>query len=200
MKDPKYQFTKVEDFPHILDERDFNQNTELYLTATALYKMGFMTKDEIKGSLDLFEQHRAQTKTKGIKIADPFYLKQLITGMRAMNKVMSPWFIRDWCLKCFKHLKVTSIMVFNNSLAIGRSPSKVKLQARNILETVELEAHEFLCLMANAFNRQQLIQELHDPNFKLEKQYIRHSQDKDDEPSFYIYKMDASKENFVGKV
>ena len=127
LKDPKYKFTKVEDFPHILDERDFSQNTELFLTATALYKMGFMTKDEIKGSLDLFEQHRALTKTRGIKISDPFYLKQLIKGMRAMNKVMSPWFIRDWCLKCFKYLKITSIMVFNNSLAIGRSPSKVKL-------------------------------------------------------------------------
>ena len=119
--------------------------------------MGFMNKDEIKGSLDLFEQHRALTKTNGIKISDPYQLNNLIKGMRAINKVMCPWFIRDWCLKCFKHLKATSILVFNNSLAVGKSPSKVKLQARNILETIELEAHEFLCLMANAFNRQQLI-------------------------------------------
>ena len=119
--------------------------------------MGFMNKDEIKGSLDLFEQHRALTKTNGIKINDPYQLNNLIKGMRAINKVMCPWFIRDWCLKCFKHLKATSILVFNNSLAVGKSPSKVKLQARNILETIELEAHEFLCLMANAFNRQQLI-------------------------------------------
>ena len=54
MKDPKYEFTKVEDFPHILDERDVIQNTELILTAIAIYKMGFMNKEEIKGSLGLF--------------------------------------------------------------------------------------------------------------------------------------------------
>ena len=119
--------------------------------------------------------------------------------MRAINKVMSPWFIRDWCLKCFKYLRHTSVLVFNNSLAIGRSPSKARLHAKVILDAIEIESYEFLCLMANAFNRQQLIKDIHNPNFKLHKKYMRHALDRDDDPQFYIYEMDHTKEHFVDK-
>ena len=154
LTDPKYEFSKVEDFPHILGDRDVQQNTELIQTAIVLFKMGYLSKEEIKNSIDLYEQHTAAFQSNGIQVNDPVQLKELIKGMRAINKVMSPWFIRDWCLKSFKFLRRTSVLVFNNSLAIGRSPSKARLSAKVILDAIEVESYEFLCLMANAFNRQ----------------------------------------------
>ena len=138
--------------------------------------------------------------TNGIEVHESHQLITLVKGMRAMDKAMSPWFIRDWCLKCFKYLRHTAPLVFNHSLAPGRSPSKPRLNAKIILDAVELESYEFLCLMANAFNRQQLIKDLHNPNFNLNKKYMRHNLEKDDDPRFFIYEMDDSKEHFVGKV
>lgn len=57
LTDPKYKFSKVEGFPHILGDRDVQQNTELIKTAIALSKMGYLSKEEIKHALDLYEQH-----------------------------------------------------------------------------------------------------------------------------------------------
>ena len=93
-------------------------------TTIALVKLGYLNKDEIKDCLNLYEQHLEMFQTKTVQINDPLKMKELIREMRAANKVMSPWFIRDWCLKCFKYLHHTSILVFNNTLAIGKSPSK----------------------------------------------------------------------------
>ena len=43
-----------------------------------------------------------------ITIAEHGLLEKLIKSMRYINKVLTPAFIRDWCLKCCKYLKSTA--------------------------------------------------------------------------------------------
>ena len=76
--------------------------------------------------------------------------------MRYINKILSPAFIRDWCLKCCRHLKATQDM-FNTDK--GKTGSKItgvsrpKIMARHVLEQMYLDEREFLSLMCNALDR-----------------------------------------------
>ena len=51
----------------------------------------------------------------------------------------------------------------------NRQVARPKLYARHILESTCLDEREFLSLMCNAFDRQQIMSEIHDPDFSLNK-------------------------------
>ena len=45
----------------------------------------------------------------------------------------------------------------------------MRVYARHVLETMYLDEREFLCMMCNAFDRQQILSEIHDPDFQMNK-------------------------------
>ena len=86
--------------------------------------------------------------------------------MRYINKVLSPAFIRDWCLKCSRYLTSTKDLYWQKL----KAPKSPAVKARHVLESVYLDEREFLCLMCNAYDRHQLMMEIHDPtDFHLSK-------------------------------
>ena len=67
-----------------------------------------------------------------------------------------------------------------------------------------LDEREFLSLMCNAFDRQQIMREIHDPDFRLNKQQMKNTNMLDPgseaEHKFIIYELDSSKKGFVGNI
>ena len=76
-----------------------------------------------------------------------------------------------------------------------------RIYARHVLETMFLDEREFLCMMCNAFDRQQIMSEIHDPDFRMNKYKLQDPAADDKEGSafkFTIYQMDHTKKGFVG--
>ena len=104
-------------FPHLYDGRNFQQNIDLILTALIIYKNGYMTITELSSTMDLFKKFTMKTVSidgtitkanDAIMISEHGLLDRLIQSMRYINKVISPSFIRDWCLKTCRHLKCSA--------------------------------------------------------------------------------------------
>lgn len=76
-----------------------------------------------------------------------------------------------------------------------------RVYARHVLETMFLDEREFLCMMCNAFDRQQILSEIHDPDFQMNKHKLMDPACEDQNESAYkftIYQMDQTKKGFVG--
>ena len=116
--------------------------------------------------------------------------------MRYINKVLCPAFIRDWCLKCSRHLSSTRDLYWQKL----KAPKSPAVKARHVLESAYLDEREFLCLMCNALDRHQIMVEIHDPSdFRmnkcpLEKTSVDHSVYKDS-----IFKLETEKSGLVIK-
>ena len=76
-----------------------------------------MTITEISNAMDLFKKFTMKAiESDGsmkqaeevILISDHGVLDRLIKAMRYINKVISPSFVRDWCLKCCRHLRCSA--------------------------------------------------------------------------------------------
>ena len=72
--------------------------------------------NEIQNVIDLFKKFTMKRSTEfGIlQVTEKFIpimmhgvLERFIKAMSSMNKVISPAFVRDWCLKCCRYLKAT---------------------------------------------------------------------------------------------
>ena len=145
-----------------------------------------MTIKEIADVMDLYRKFTMKVQNPdgtvkeaedAISVAEHGLLERLIMSMRYINKVLTPAFIRDWCLKCCRHLKSTAEILKayrqakNTSMQLFASNSSKasligsKVNARHVLENTHIDEREFLCLMCNAFDRQQIIREIHDPDF-----------------------------------
>ena len=128
------------DLPQVLEGRNFNQNRQLIFTALIIYKKGFMTITEIANSMDLFRKFTMKkTKEDGtVKEADEVIIlselgtvEELIKAMCYINKVMSPAFIRDWCLKCCQTIKATKGFFLNQRSALQSIPSSSSLFSKS---------------------------------------------------------------------
>ena len=73
-----------------------------------------MTVTEITNVMDLFKKFtmkkfgrdgRIKAVECLIKVSELGVIERLVTAMRYINKVITPSFVRDWCLKCCRHLK-----------------------------------------------------------------------------------------------
>ena len=63
---------------------------------------------------------------------------------------------------------------------------------------MNLNERELLCLMCNAHDRQQIMQEIHDPEYKLKKQTMGDFPGATDDQKFTIYSLDHTKKYYVG--
>ena len=97
---------------------------------------------------------------KSIKIADYDVIDRLIKTMISINKVISPAFVRDWCLKCCRYIRATRDQFKRPNATLTTAWQertdfhKSKVLARHILEAMHLDLRELLCLMCNAHDRQ----------------------------------------------
>ena len=97
--------------------RTFKECRELILTALLIYRQGYLNVQEIQNVMDLFKKFTMKRPTddgqiqepdKVIEIMEHGVLERLIKSMIGINKVISPAFVRDWCLKCCRYLSATS--------------------------------------------------------------------------------------------
>ena len=87
------------------------------MTALVIYKQGYMNVQEIANVMDLFYKFTMKVELEDgtykeeddvLLLSEMGLVERLVQGMRYINKVISPAFIRDWCLKCCRHLKSTA--------------------------------------------------------------------------------------------
>ena len=99
------------------EARTFEENRDLILTSLLIYRNGYLTVSEIANVLDLFKKFTMRPPTldgtlresdKSIRIIEYGAIERLVKSMIAINKVISPAFVRDWCLKCCRWLSATS--------------------------------------------------------------------------------------------
>ena len=140
-----------------------------------LFKKFTMSKKNSDGTVE-------KEKDEEMMIFKHGLIEQLIKAMTYINKTINAAFIRDWVLKCSRYIDSTSHFFLSKRSALNSQPilfkrpnygstynHKTRVLAKTILESVYLTEREFLCLMCNAFDRQQIMQEIHDPDFRLNK-------------------------------
>ena len=88
------------------------------------------------------ENGEIQASEKFISISKMGEIERLIKVMSGMNKVISPAFIRDWCLKCCRYIKATCdqfkrpITKLTTAWFKRIDFHKSKVHARSILDTM----------------------------------------------------------------
>ena len=133
-----------------------------------------------------------------LAVSDNSTVEKLLKAMRYINKVLYPAFIRDWCLKCSRHLSSTKDLYWQKL----KAPKSPAVKARHVLESAYLDEREFLCLLCNAFDRHQLMMEIHDPwDFHMSKHTLEKSANKDSTSVYKdnIYKLEVEKKGLVIK-
>ena len=158
-----------------------------------------MTVTEITNVIDMFKKFTMKTMRRDgqikesdsvINISENEIINRLVDAMRYINRCVSPSFIRDWCLKCCRHLSATADLFQKQQ----QGPQRTRVLAKHVLENIYLDEREFLCMMCNAFDRQQIMQEIHDPDFRLKKKTMKDvDENEDQEYKFTIYQLDDNK-------
>lgn len=147
-------FDPEHDFPPMCDGRSIKTIKDLILTALLVYKQGHMNVQEISNIMDLYKKFTMKkTMVDGsireqvefLVISQYGILEELIKAMSYINRTINPAFVRDWCLKCCRHLESTRSFFMSNRSALNSNPilfknpntcnkHKIKVMARHVLE------------------------------------------------------------------
>jgi hypothetical protein len=163
-----------------------------------LFKNYHVTLKEISHHISNFENHLRIFDTVGFKPYDVEETDHVIDSLRFIDKALCEGFVRDWCLKTFRYLEISSKLDLGQLTEDG-DQIRNGLRAKAILEGVTLSVHEYLCLMANAIDKQKILLEIHNPDFRLKKEVIVTQNTGGKDYHSAIYRMDADKPCFTGE-
>ena len=154
--------------------------------------MGIMTLKEVRSAISVFDMIARSQASNKVSMCELDSMKQLMEGLRFINRDVSPLLVSDWLLRCAPYIESTSKL-----FKLGQTPSK-----KEVMSQMLLNVHEFLCLVSNTEDRLALIRQVHKPNFKVEKYLIDPKNvypDKNRLRAKSLYKMDLNKVHFVGQ-